>query len=358
MHYLDLSDKETNSANGQIFTSEYIAPWALPKEEIPVHLVWKPTIRFDHIQILLTPDMTIKEFYNVDQFERLNSEIKIRKLYTPNFFGFVVSTIEQIKQSHEQREITINFMTDGKIQHSRIFTANIYRPELSIVEKPDVIVLKDNSKLDELVTISLGLSGFGNIEITTELEIGGKFEPNVEPLFQEMTRRLTTTFRSDIPSLEKKSKIKINPEFVKKTTQAFIESIRKGEAPLTMNGADVADFKKWIQDDSNQEKIVKVVSEHLENILIDSLLYYFNRYPTEGVALSGGSPSVIIKSADENLKLRFKYRDSLRNEYEPVLVEIAVKDSRTRNRDRELKIPVNIKWVHRQINPTPLEVKC
>lgn len=356
---MGLPDKETNTPEVQtVFTSEYIAPWALPKEDIPVHFIWKPTMSFDHIQILLTPDMTIKEFYNVESFERLDSEIKIGKLYTPNFFGFVVATKEKIKQSHEQRQIAINFIANGKIQQSRILIANIYRPELSVIEMPEAVILKDDSNLNELITISLRLSGFGRMEIITEMEIGGKFEPNVEPLFKEMTRRLTSTFKSEISSIEKKSKIKINPEYVKQTTQAFIESIRKGEVPLKMSNRDIQDFKKWIQDDSNYEKIVKVVSEHLENILVDSLLYYFNRYPTEGVALSGGSPSAIIRSADENLKLRFKYRDSFRNEYEPVLVEIAVKDLRTKNRDKELKIPINLKWVHQQINPNLQEGKC
>ena len=354
-----LPDQETNTPEIQnVFTSEYIAPWALPKEEIPVHLMWNPTLHFDHIQILLPPDMTIKEFYNVESFEKLNSEIKVRKLYTPNFFGFVVATNEQTKQSHEQKEIAINFLADSKIQQSRVLVANIYRPKLSVIEQPETVVLKDDSKLNELVTISLGLLGFGRMEIIEEVEIGGKFQPNVEPLFQEMTRRLTSTFRSEISSLEKRKKIKINPEFVKQTTQAFIESIRSGAVPLKMNNADIEDLKKWMQDDSNYDKIVKVVSENLENILIDSLLYYFNRYPTEGVAISGGSLSVIIQSADENLKLRFKYKDSLHNEYEPVLVEIAVKDSRTKNRDKELKIPINIKWVHQQINPTLQEGKC
>ena len=352
-------EKELNTQVTQVvFTSEYIAPWALPKEEIPVHLVWAPNMNFDCIQILLAPEMTVKEFYNVESFERLNTEIIVRKLHSPNFFGFVVTSIEQIKKSHEKKEITINFIVDGKIQQSRIFTANIYRPELSVIEKPDVIILKDDSNLKELVTISLKLSGFGRMEISTELGLGGKFEPNVEPLFQEMTRRLTTTFRKDISNLEKKKKIEINPQFVKQTTHAFIDSIRKGEMPIKMNMSDIEDFKKWIGDDSNYEKIVKLVSEHLENILIDSLLYYFNRYPTEGVALSGGSPSVIIKSADKNMKLRFRYKDSLHNEYEPVQVEIAIKDLRTTERDKELKLPVNIKWVHEQISPTAEEVKC
>ena len=63
------------SANNShvIFTSEYIAPWALPKEEIPVHLVWVPEAKFEVIELLLEPEMSVKEFYNVKSFEQKNS---------------------------------------------------------------------------------------------------------------------------------------------------------------------------------------------------------------------------------------------------------------------------------------------
>ena len=201
-----------------------------------------------------------------------------------------------------------------------------------------------------MVSIALKISGFGRIEISPEFSLGGKFEPNVEPLFEEMTRRLAATFKNEDSNSQKKKRIEINPQFVKQTTEIFIESIKKGNLPLKMTSENLEDFKKWISDESNHERIVKLISEHLENIITDSLLYYFNKYPTEGVAMNGGRPSVIINNAIRNLQLRFRYRDSLHNEYEPISFEIAFRDLRT-DKNKEIKLPINIKWVHEQISP-------
>jgi hypothetical protein len=333
-----------------IFTSEYIAPWALPKEEIPVHLVWLPEAKFDIIELLLEPELSVKEFYNVKSVEQKNSAFVIKELFSPNFFGFVTILNAALQKQHEIRKIIIRFKVNDKIVHERIFVANIYRPQLSIMVKPDIVQLDDNSNTKELVSIALKISGFGRIEISPEFSLGGKFESNVEPLFEEMTRRLAATFKNEDSQSQKKKQIEINPQFVKQTTELFIDSIKKGNLPLKITSENLEDFKKWISDESNHERIVKLICEQLENIIMDSLLYYFNKYPTEGVSMNGGRPSVIINNAVRNLQLRFRYRDSLHNDYEPLSFEIAIKDLRT-DKNKEIKLPINIKWVHEQINP-------
>lgn len=340
-----------------VFTSEYIAPWALPKEEIPIHLVWNPNAKFDYIEISVPPYMEIKEFHNVESFEKVDSKIIVRKLKSLNFFGFVVIFNDISKEKHEKKEIVVDFILEDKVQCSRSFTANIYRPELSVIDKPSIIVLRDDSKIRDLVNLSLKISGFGRIEVTTEMSIGGKFVPNIEPLYSETTRRLAAYFRSKESHVDKKRKIQIDPAYVQKTTREFIDKARKGELLVDLELEDLEDFKAWVSDESNYTKMVEVISEQLENILIDSLLYYFDRYPTEGVELFGGSPAIIVESATQDVKIRFRYKDSLNNEYEPVQVNIPIKDLRN-DKKAGLKVPINIKWVHEQINPLSEGAKC
>jgi hypothetical protein len=355
-----------------IFVSEYIAPWALPNEEIPVHLMWKSEKKFDQIHVLPAANMLIKELYNVKDSITSNSETIIKELFSPNFFGFTVISNKLTNKKHEKKEIIVKFLANGKVVHSRSFIANIYRPELSIMEKPNSVTLRDNSDPEELLDISLKISGFGSIEVTTEVSFGGKFEPSIEPLFQEMARRASAMYRKgdltdtqnsldvipiskDASSLRKR-KMEINPLFIRKTTRALIDQLKKGEFTL-INENDIEDFKKWVKKEKNKKHLQRVLSEHLENIIIESILYYFNKYPTEGVALHGGSPSVIIRNAVQELRIRFKYRDSMLNEYDPMPVEIPVQDLRV-DKCRELKIPINIKWIHEQVNPLAEGVKC
>ncbi len=365
-------EKETIVEESKVFLSEYIAPWALPNEEIPVHLVWTSEKRFDEIHILPATNMVVKELYNVKDSASSKSATIVKKLYSPNFVGFTVVSNEVTEKKHEKKEIMVRFFIGGKVVYSRSFIANVYRPELSIIEKPDILVLRDNLDLKELLNISLKISGFGSIEVSTEVSFGGRFEPNIEPLFQELARRVSAIARKDnflnaknsvdvIPTSrdavsKKKKEIEVNPLFIRKTTRELIDQLKKGEF-TTLNESDVEDFKKWVEKEENKENMQRVLAEHLENIIVESILYYFNKYPTEGVALYGGHPSVIVKSAVEELRIRFKYRDSMLNEYEPKSVTIPIRDLRE-NKTQELKIPVNMKWIHEQINPIVDEVRC
>jgi hypothetical protein len=199
------------------------------------------------------------------------------------------------------------------------------------------------------------------MEIATEVSFGGKFEPNIEPLFQELARRIASMARKGIPTStdkasSKEKRIRVNPLYIRKLTRILIDQIKNGELTM-LDLSDVEDFSKWMEKKENKERIRRVLAEHLENIIIESILYYFNKYPTESVALYGGNPSVIIKNAVQELVIRFKYRDAMLNEYEPMLVEIPVQDIRE-DKNKELKIPINMKWVHKQVNPTVNGVRC
>jgi hypothetical protein len=312
---------------------------------------------FDSIQISLPPNIKIKEFYNVESFETTDSKMVVKKLKSTNSLGFVVSLDEIIKEKHVEKRIVVDFVSGEKISYSRLFIANIYRPELSVVEKPNIVVLEDNSNPRDLVNLSLRISGFGRIEVMTEISIGGRFEPNLEPLYRETTRRVMSSLKSKEVHANRKENIHINPTYLQETAKDFIDRIRKGELSLDLEREDIEDFKTWISNEANYAKISELVSEQLESILIDSLLYYFDRYPTDGVELFGGKPAIILQSAIQNLNIRFRYRDSLHNEYEPVQIGMPVQDSRS-NKKVGVKVPINIKWIQEQLNPLGEGVRC
>lgn len=339
------------------FISKYIAPWALPKEEIPIHLVWEPNFEYDVIQILLPPRMEVKEFFNVESYEIADSNIVVKDLKSPNFFGFVVFLNEICKEQHEKKEITVNFVREGKVQHSHLFTANIYRPRLTVVEKPERIVLSDDSDPHNLVNIALKISGFGWIEIRSEVSTGGEFVSNAEPLYRELFSRLISTFRLSESHSEKKKAIKIDPIYIQQISKEFIEKMKKGEFPLEIEIRDLEDFRAWLSEEKTQTQIVELVSKQLENLLIDSLLFYLDRYPTEGVEMAEGKPTTIIERATHILSVRFPYKDSLNNEYEPIQIDIPIEDSR-KDKKRRMEVPINIRWIHESINPIAEGAKC
>ncbi len=339
------------------FLSEFIAPWALPREEIPIHLVWEPNLEYDFIHVLIPPLMEVKEFFNVESYVRKDSIIVIKQLKTPNFFGFVVFFNEICKEQHEKKEIIVNFVRQGKVQYSHLFTANIYRPILTVVEKPECIVLSDESDPRSLVNISLKISGFGWIEVKSEISTGGRFISNPEPLYRELARRVISTFKFSESQSDKKKGIEINPLYIQQVTKEFVDKLKKGEFPLELNANDLEDFRRWLSEEKAQAQVMRLVSKQLENLLIDSLLFYLERYPAEGVELMGGRPTTIIESATHDLYIRFRYSDSLNNEYKPTQINISIKDLR-KDKERKMELPINIQWTHELMSPLMEGGKC
>lgn len=92
--------------------SEYIAPWALAREEIPAHLLWDPSFSYDSIHVELPPDLDLKRFFNVESYTELDSSFEIQKLITPNFFGFTVASREPYQDYRVRREIRVTFLLE------------------------------------------------------------------------------------------------------------------------------------------------------------------------------------------------------------------------------------------------------
>ena len=336
--------------------SEYIAPWALCNEGIPIHLVWEPDFEYDCIRIHTPPEIVVSEFFNVESYEKKNSEILVNSLKTPNFFGFVASSVKTIENQHEIKTITVESISKNEAKYRHTFTANLYRPKLALVEGPKSVALTDDTDLQKLVNVSLKISGFGRIQIRTEVSSGGEFVSRAEPLYREIIQRMISTFKLGEPTKEEKG-IQINPLYIQETAKSFIEKMEKGEFPLNVDKEDLKEFKTWLEQDDTRNKLMDMVSRHVENLLIDSLLFYFERHPTDNVDLIQGKPVSLIERATQQISIRFRYRDSVNNEYEPLLVKIPIEDARTEKaKETKIEIPINIKWSEELINPIEVGV--
>jgi hypothetical protein len=330
--------------------SSYVAPWGLPKEPIPLHLLWEPSFQYDSIRVKLPSDIVLKEFFNVDSYSEEEENIfKIEKLKSPNFFGFTVASKDIIKDQHVSRKINVIFIRDNKEIYSQDFIVNIYRPKVSLIEYPKSITITEATIKKEQPKITLKLSGFGMIQIRIEASIGGEFVERAEPLYYEITRRMISTFRSDEVKIEEKG-IKISPIYIQNKTKEYIEKIEKGVFPLEIERKDLEEFRKWIMDEKNRTKLMELISKQIEALLVDSLLFYFERYPADGIQMPQGKPMVFIESATQKVIVRFRYRDFMLNEYEPIEITINIDDKREPPRG-PLELPLNIHWEIEPINP-------
>jgi hypothetical protein len=187
------------------------------------------------------------------------------------------------------------------------------------------------------------------IQLRNEVSVGGEFVERAEPLYHEIIRRMISTFRSNEVKVEEKG-IKISPTYIQNKAKEYIEKIEKGIFPLEIEKEDLEELRKWIMDEKNRTKLMELISKQIEALLVDSLLFYFEQYPADNVRMPQGKPMIFIESATQKVSIRFRYRDSMLNEYEPIEITIDIDDKREPPR-KSLELPINIQWKIEPINP-------
>ena len=148
----------------------YIAPWVLPNEDIPVHLIWNNDFEFDYVKIILPQDIALKEIINVNNYETKANIIKIpkneiKRVSFPNFFGLIlIYTLTKIEELKLFRDIKISFYKGNIPKFNTTLTAKIFRPKIINKSKIDPITLNDLTK-EIHVPLYLLCIGFGYVDI-------------------------------------------------------------------------------------------------------------------------------------------------------------------------------------------------
>lgn len=328
--------------------SEYIAPWALPREDIPIHLVWEASFNFDNIQIDLPEDMIIKEFFNVDIHETKGQTINIQSLKSENYFGFVASSKDIFEEHHVTRDIHVKFTKNDEIIFKKTFRANIFRPYVTIQTPPTEITITDTTRFSDLLHIKLKLTGFGKISLHNEVSTGGEFKTKPDHLFQEILRNMLTTFNGENLDFNNKG-IEINPEYIERQTVEYIEKIKMDLLPLSDEEL-ISGFREWVAEESNRAELMNIISKSLEGLLVQSILFHLERYPEDNVSMPEGKPFINLEEITELIRLKFSYKDAIENEYKPIHINIKIINKTTKPL-REHSIPVNINWELERLNP-------
>ena len=329
--------------------SEFIAPWALPKEDIPIHLVWEPSFQFDTIQVELPPDLILNELFNVNSYDTNGQTINIQSLKSENFFGLVTSTKDLFEEHHVTRDIHVKFKKTDKVIFQKTFRANIFRPYVTVIKSPTEITITDTSRFDDLLHIKLKLTGFGKISLYNEVSTGGEFKTKPDQLFQEIIRNMLTTFNDESLDFDDKG-IKINPEYLERQALEYIDKIKAGSLPSAIEEELISEFSEWVADETNRSEVMNIISKSLESLLVKSILFHLEKYPENNISMPEGKTSISLEEVTEQIRLKFRYNDALKNEYEQITININVINKTTKPL-REHGIPVNIIWEIERLNP-------
>jgi len=334
--------------------STYIAPWALAHEEVPVHILIDPSSEFDSIRIALPEDVSIQDYFNVEEYQETDREVVVTQLATPNFFGFTVAQNELFETAHLSNEIVIEFLRGEVPVGRKVLTANFYRPTVSLTEATRSITLHDDSDLDDLIHVKAGLKGFGDVTVRVEHRIGEKFELELDSLFRELVKRIIlASIRLGEPDDSDDDSAAIDVRFIVEEAARHWDRIlsipgHSAEAPVLLS-----EFKKWMESPELQKDVKDMIFSQIEDIVISSIQSYSRRFPNERVDIGYGEPTVRVAKVADAMQMRIRYWDSMSNEYEAIEFEIDIHDKRTKKEPTKLR--VNTEWI---VEPYDLSRGC
>jgi len=317
----------------------YVAPWALVGEELPIHFLIEPNFTFDAVEIERPSSISIQELLNVSSFSQIENVIRIDELMSRDYFGLIITYDNIFTDTSTVVPISVRFTLGKKTIREFNVIAKFFRPHISVISKPDSIILTNESDLNSLLKLRIGVSGFGRIRIAIDVEANCDTEVVIESYLRNALKQVIATYSKDEEIQPDDSRFG-NKDWILHNTEV---ALRSTNMPESLRKEQLDKLREFLTNTKNSGKIIEDLSKAIENLFLDMLLFQFEKYPIDGVELSYGKPSLFTSRFGDSLTLRVRYWDTMGNEYDPILVPIRVDDKRI---DKEpAQIPINIDWV-------------
>jgi len=210
--------------------------WALPREEIPIHVKLEKSITSKIKNVILTlPDFfQLIDTINLAEHKIEGNQIIVNNIGKANmseydYFGIVIATKKPFDELKKQIPINVKFnFLDGKVEE-QITYARIFRPLLEFEEVPKNIILTDRPNKDVNLPLSLKFTGFGEINLRAECKIDGKIVSTGTSVVDEVLQRLLNEGFFPDDGTENKTGLKINQEYIQRVSNELKKEFLKDE---------------------------------------------------------------------------------------------------------------------------------
>jgi len=320
----------------------FIAPWVLPKEDIPINIIWNQDFKYDHVKINVPKNLILVDTINLVDYNKDEEEIIILKQDIkrisdqdsfPNFFGLIFRyPYHNFKPLILFKEISISFYNNDEVIKNIFLTAKIFRPKLYNISRIPSIILTDN-KFDYDIPIQLLCRGFGFIKTSLNATIKGVEVDFDKTLLERIDSKLKKKYQDYFERKQKDEDTFLDIDQ---------ESIEKFLSILDEYKSKKSDINKKITDVFNEEKI--------EFLLVLDFLYEFfkelkirNRF--ENVSLK--TPVLKIPKEKFNefineILVFVEYTDLKNNKYYPVSIKLDIEDKRTKPQETNVNFQIKI----------------
>ena len=322
-------DRENSASNGEEFSLEdfFVAPWGLANEERPLHLLWKGEIQV--LELRFAEPVELIDGYNIsgdvadftENFPEDEGGYRLLRIYQPDFlvsgyFNTKFKVPKTFENAMTGQPIQARFILENgetRELNSQTFTI---RPQLKLLHSPQEIVLTDG---DESVTLPVHMQyiGFGMAEV--EMDIGGEGDliSEGESIHHDILRAMA---ESGIATKESE-KLGPIPEEWKQEHGVEIPDEELRELGDEIRKLAFKDELREEFDDATLEWIARALEggdeheadiyEHIEVMLLDSILNAVDRHPAENVRMANPNAHLEIESRVREFVLSYELKDKI-----------------------------------------------
>jgi len=333
--------------------SATIAPWALPREHIPLHIYFDKQVKFSKIIIKLLESFEIKDKINILDSQETNNSIEVYKIgiakkSPKNYFGIVISTKKPFDDLAVKCKIDIKLIEENGNEEICTVFAKVFRPLLEIDQIPEELPLNDYDAT--ILPIHLKFSGFGDIKLRIECRIRGTIVSKGTSVLDEIFNRMINEGLL-YQKADNKLDVRVEKNYVQKLYNELKEKFRDkdfveeiiSDKDLPRETAEILlEFNKI-----EQEKFMNIMYDTIEGYLIKIVTDILNRSISNNVQLDSGTKiSVKIEAPLTNVILKMFYKDLMDNEYPPLEAKIRLKDNRKNLKKFIVDLPIEIEHVN------------
>jgi len=329
-----------------------IPPWALPKEEIPLHIKLSKNYDFSKIVVEIPDCFVFVDQINILRSEQSGNKIAVyeigrAKKSEKDYFGIVIASKEPFEQLAVKTRIQVTLVNRDDTEENFTVFARIFRPLLEIDQIPDEIPIGD---YDTILPIHLKFTGFGDVKVNIQCSIGGQIVSEGDSVLDEVIRRMVNEGLLHENTFENKLGIAIDKSYIQKIVSDCREKFKNSESMKQMMddtnmSKDMVDALLSFNQDE-QEKFMNILYRTVEGHLIKIITDILDRNISNNLHVDAGTKiRTDIKVPITNVTLKIFYSDAIGNEYPYLEKIVRLHDKRSDTSKIHVEIPVEIEKV-------------
>ena len=327
-------------------------PWALPGEELPLHVrIPKditPTLKT--VRIHLDSSLEVRDVINMPDYVQDGQTLLIRSVNQDSmseydYFGVAVATSAPFEALKKEVPVLMEFKhTDGTVD---TVTENIrvFRPLLQVGDMPRSLALRNRNGKRLQLPVSLRYSGFGDVKMRIECTVQGRVVSSGSSMLDEVMRMVVREGLVE-DGEHPGNAVQISPEYVEQTVSELKEAIRadenlKGMLDRLRLDPDSAAVLLNLRAES-KERFMTVLHKTVETYVAQIVSDILDRNVSDNLQMETTSIRTKIKLPTTRVELKLHYEDLAGNQYDPLCWDFEIVDQRTNPSAFDAEIPLVI----------------